>query len=145
MAVVARSADRSHRPADGAAEQALLRVLRRDRARVGVSPCFPSLRDTPQALRFARLALAGLRGTGPGVARFDDDPLAMVVAAAPAEAAHLVGTVLRPVVELPVVERAVCCRPWSTGSPPRARPPRRAGACSCIPTPSATGCAVSRN
>ncbi|MGW1669808.1 PucR family transcriptional regulator [Streptomyces sp. NPDC002324] len=90
----------------GTAEQALLRVLRRDRARVGVSPCFPSLRDTPQALRFARLALAGLRGTGPGVARFDDDPLAMVVAAAPAEAAHLVGTVLRPVVELPVVERA---------------------------------------
>ncbi|TQJ37383.1 MULTISPECIES: PucR family transcriptional regulator [Streptomyces] len=88
------------------AESACLRVLRRARARVGVSPCFPSLRDTPQALHFARLALAGLRGTGPGVARFDDNPLAMVVAAAPAEAAHLVGVVLQPLVDLPVAERA---------------------------------------
>ncbi|MFF9038243.1 PucR family transcriptional regulator [Streptomyces sp. NPDC014892] len=89
-----------------AAEDTCLGVLRRTRARVGVSPSFDSLRDTPQALRFARLALAGLRGDGPGVARFDDDPLAMVVAAAPAEAAHLVDVVLRPVVDLPVVERA---------------------------------------
>lgn len=90
----------------GTADGAWLRVLRRARARVGVSPSFHSLRDTPQALRFARLALAGLRGAGPGVARFDDDPLAMVVAAAPAEAAQLVGVVLRPVLDLPVAERA---------------------------------------
>ncbi|WP_398683094.1 PucR family transcriptional regulator [Streptomyces akebiae] len=89
-----------------AAEGACLGILRRTRARVGVSPSFHSLRDTPQALRFARLALAGLRGGGPGVARFDDDPLAMVVAAAPAEAAHLVEVVLRPLVDLPVAERA---------------------------------------
>ncbi|WP_268270441.1 helix-turn-helix domain-containing protein [Streptomyces sp. MNU76] len=89
-----------------AAEGIFLGVLRRTRARVGVSPSFHSLRDTPQALRFARLALAGLRDGGPGVARFDDDPLAMVVAAAPAEAAHLVEVVLRPVLDLPVAERA---------------------------------------
>ncbi|KAB1148877.1 PucR family transcriptional regulator [Streptomyces luteolifulvus] len=88
------------------AEGTCLRILRRARARVGVSPSFPSLRDTPQALRFARLALAGLRGTGPGVARFDDDPLAMVVVAAPAEAAHLVEVVLRPLINLPAAERA---------------------------------------
>jgi hypothetical protein len=88
------------------AESTCLRILRRARARVGVSPSFPSLRDTPQALRFARLALAGLRGTGPGVARFDDDPLAMVVVAAPAEAAHLVEVVLRPLIDLPAAERA---------------------------------------
>ncbi|WP_244904957.1 PucR family transcriptional regulator [Streptomyces prasinopilosus] len=89
------------------AEGALLRVLNRARgARVGVSPRFDSLRDAPQALRFARLALAGLRRTGPGVARFDDDPLAMVVAAAPAEAAHLTEVVLRPVLGLPAAERA---------------------------------------
>ncbi|CAM5565093.1 helix-turn-helix domain-containing protein [Streptomyces tanashiensis] len=72
-----------------------LRILRRTRARVGFSPRFHSLRDTPQALRFARLALAGLEGAGPGVARFDDNPLAMVVSAAPAEAAHLMEVVLR--------------------------------------------------
>ncbi|MBC2906924.1 helix-turn-helix domain-containing protein [Streptomyces cupreus] len=88
------------------AESACLRILRGAGARVGVSPCFHSLRDTPQALRFARLALAGLQGTGPGVARFDDNPLAMVVAAAPAEAAHLVEVVLRPVLDLPAAERA---------------------------------------
>lgn len=88
------------------AESTCLRILRRAGARVGVSPCFHSLRDTPQALRFARLALSGLQGTGPGVARFDDDPLAMVVAAAPAEAAHLVEVVLQPVLDLPAAERA---------------------------------------
>ncbi|MFE2009783.1 PucR family transcriptional regulator [Streptomyces sp. NPDC059491] len=89
-----------------AAEDTCLRVLRRTRARVGFSPRFDSLRDTPQALRFARLALGGLRGTGPGVARFDDDPLAMVVAAAPVEAAHLRELVLRPLLDLPAAERS---------------------------------------
>ncbi|MER6126818.1 helix-turn-helix domain-containing protein [Streptomyces sp. NPDC001795] len=88
------------------AEKTGLRILRRARARVGVSPLFHSLRDTPQALRFARLALAGLPGTGPGVARFDDNPLAMLVAAAPAEAAHLVEVVLKPLLGLPAPERA---------------------------------------
>ncbi|MER5585468.1 helix-turn-helix domain-containing protein [Streptomyces asoensis] len=88
------------------AESTFLRVLRGTQSRVGVSPSFPSLRDTPQALRFARLALAGLREARAGVARFDDDPLAMVVAAAPAEAAHLVGVVLQPLIDLPVAERA---------------------------------------
>lgn len=89
-----------------AAEDRCLRVLRRRRARVGFSPCFGSLRDAPQALRFARLALSRLPGAGPGVARFDDDPLAMVVAAAPAEAAHLVEVTLRPVLDLPAAERS---------------------------------------
>ncbi|ROQ26368.1 DNA-binding PucR family transcriptional regulator [Streptomyces sp. PanSC19] len=89
-----------------AAETTCLRILRRTRARVGFSPRFRSLRDTPRALRFARLALAGLEGTGPGVARFDDNPLAMVVAAAPAESAHLMEVVLRPVLDLPAAERS---------------------------------------
>nr|WP_051827774.1 helix-turn-helix domain-containing protein [Streptomyces bicolor] len=87
-------------------ESTCLRILRRAGARVGVSPCFHSLRDTPRALRFARLALAGLQGAAPGVARFDDSPLAMVLAAAPAEAAHLVEVVLQPLLDLPAVERA---------------------------------------
>ncbi|MDX2868439.1 helix-turn-helix domain-containing protein [Streptomyces scabiei] len=88
------------------AETVSLSALRRSRARVGVSPRFDSLRDTPQALRFARLALAGLPGGGPGVARFDDSPLSMLVAAAPAEATRLVEVVLRPVLDLPAAERA---------------------------------------
>ncbi|MFE2011166.1 PucR family transcriptional regulator [Streptomyces sp. NPDC059491] len=88
------------------AETACLRVLRRAHARVGFSPRFQALQDTPQALRFARLALAGLRSGRTGVARFDDNPLAMVVAAAPAEAAHLVEAVLQPVIDLPAPERS---------------------------------------
>ncbi|MEV0640979.1 helix-turn-helix domain-containing protein [Streptomyces sp. NPDC050619] len=87
------------------AEATGLRILRRAGARVGVSPRFSSLRETPQALRFARLALAGLPGGGPGVARFDDNPLAMLVAAAPVEAAHLMNVVLKPVLDLPGLER----------------------------------------
>ncbi|WP_324612526.1 MULTISPECIES: helix-turn-helix domain-containing protein [unclassified Streptomyces] len=89
-----------------AAEVSCLRILRHGRARVGFSPCFDSLQNAPQALRFARLALSGLPGTGPGVARFDDNPLAMVVASAPAEAAHLVEVTLRPVLDLPTAERS---------------------------------------
>ncbi|GHF53125.1 PucR family transcriptional regulator [Streptomyces griseosporeus] len=92
--------------ARGEAESVALRALRRRRARVGVSPRFDSLRDTPQALRFARLALAGLPGAGAGVARFDDSPLAMLVVAAAAEAARLVQLALGPVLELPEAERA---------------------------------------
>ncbi|MFJ5534875.1 PucR family transcriptional regulator [Streptomyces sp. NPDC093261] len=89
-----------------AAESTGLRILRRAHARVGVSPGFHSLRETPQGLRFARLALASVPGSGPGVARFDDKPLAMVVAAAPAEASHLVRVALGPVLDLPAPERA---------------------------------------
>ncbi|MGW1051422.1 PucR family transcriptional regulator [Streptomyces sp. NPDC002521] len=88
------------------AETVSLRALRRRRARVGVSPRFDSLRDTPQALRFARLALAGLPGDGPGLTRFDDSPLAMLVAAAPAEASRLVEVSLGPLLALPEAERA---------------------------------------
>ncbi len=88
------------------AESVGLRALRSRRARVGVSPRFDSLRDTPQALRFARLALTGLPGDGPGVTRFDDSPLAMLVAAAPAEASRLVEVSLGPVLALPAAERA---------------------------------------
>jgi hypothetical protein len=87
------------------AETLSVRTLRRRRARVGISPLFDSLSDTPQALRFARLALTGLPGESAGVARFDDRPLAMVVAAAPEEATRLVRLVLKPVLALPSRDR----------------------------------------
>ncbi|MGY5115532.1 PucR family transcriptional regulator [Streptomyces sp. 900105755] len=87
------------------AETLSLRTLRRRRARVGISPLFDSLSDTPQALRFARLALTGLPGESAGVGRFDDRPLAMVVAAAPEEATRLARLVLEPVLALPPQDR----------------------------------------
>ncbi|GJF33460.1 hypothetical protein KNE206_61600 [Kitasatospora sp. NE20-6] len=86
-------------------EDVLLRLLRKHPVRVGVSPAYASLRDTPQALRFARLALGGLRGKARGTARFDDSPLAMLVAAAPGEAARLTRVVLGPLLALPREER----------------------------------------
>ncbi|WP_055530318.1 PucR family transcriptional regulator [Streptomyces graminilatus] len=87
------------------ADAVTFRALGARKARVGVSPCFDSLRDTPQALRFAGLALAGLPTAESGVARFDDSPLAMLVAAAPAEAARLARLVMGPILDLPAPER----------------------------------------
>ncbi|MFE7797414.1 PucR family transcriptional regulator [Nocardia sp. NPDC057440] len=86
-------------------EAAVLKPLRRRGARVGVSPAYEALPDTPQALHFARLALSGLRGRISGVAQFDDNPLAMVVAAAPVEAARMVRVRLGPLLALPREER----------------------------------------
>ncbi|WP_330180278.1 helix-turn-helix domain-containing protein [Nocardia sp. NBC_01503] len=86
-------------------EPAVLRTLRKHRTRVGISPPYESLPETPQALHFARLALTGLRGRATGVARFDDNPLAMLIAAAPVEAARMVHVQLGPILELPYEER----------------------------------------
>ncbi|KUJ41293.1 transcriptional regulator, Fis family protein [Streptomyces albus subsp. albus] len=89
-----------------AGEEAALRILGRPpTGRVGVSPVYDSLRDTPKALRLARLALAGLRGRPSGLARFDDNPVAMLVAAAPDEAGRIARAVFDRVLELPVEER----------------------------------------
>ncbi|UKY48248.1 PucR family transcriptional regulator [Streptomyces inhibens] len=60
----------------------------------------------PRALHYARLALAGLPAGRPGVARFDDNPLATLVAAAPAEADRVARAVLGKVLDLPQKERA---------------------------------------
>lgn len=76
----------------------VLTVLRRANARAGVSPVYRTLRETPQALQFARLALRGL-GDGE-VAQFADTPLAVLMAAAPAEAGQVAARVLGPVLAL---------------------------------------------
>lgn len=86
-------------------EPAALTALRKHRVRVGVSPPYDALPETPRALHFARLALTGLRGKHSGVARFDDDPLAMVIAAAPVEAERMVRVCLGPLLSLPYDER----------------------------------------
>lgn len=89
-----------------AAEETALRVLGRSATcRIGVSPGYDSLRDTPKALRLARLALAGLRGRPSGLARFDDSPVAMLVAAAPDDAARIARAVFDRVLHLPPEER----------------------------------------
>ncbi|MFE3443586.1 PucR family transcriptional regulator [Nocardia sp. NPDC059180] len=86
-------------------EAAALTTLRRHRACAGVSPPYDALTETPQALHFARLALAGLGTRARGVARFDDNPFGMLVAAAPLEAERMVQIRLGPILALPHDER----------------------------------------
>ncbi|MGW4740844.1 PucR family transcriptional regulator [Nocardia xishanensis] len=87
-------------------EALALKALRKHRARAGMSPPYDTLTETPQALHFARLALAGMGTRRFGVARFDDNPLAMLAAAAPAEAERMVRVRLGPLLALPYEERA---------------------------------------
>ncbi|MFD7842184.1 PucR family transcriptional regulator [Nocardia sp. NPDC059764] len=86
-------------------ERSALKALRAHHTRVGISPPYDALPETPQALHFARLALTGLRDRPRGVARFDDDPLAMLIAAAPIEAERMTRVSLGPLLALPYEER----------------------------------------
>lgn len=93
-------------------EEAALRITGSTAAcRVGVSPPYGSLRDTPDALRLARLALAGLRVRTSGIARFYDSPVAVLAAAAPDEAGRIARAVFDRVPALPLDERT---RPLET-------------------------------
>ncbi|MEU8582074.1 PucR family transcriptional regulator [Streptomyces sp. L500] len=88
-------------------EEAALRVLgRAGGSPVGVSPPYAALQDTPRALRLARLALSGARGRAAGVARFDDSPVSLLVAASPEEAGRIARTVFAGVLKLPAAECA---------------------------------------
>jgi hypothetical protein len=88
------------------AEDATLRLLGGcATARVGVSPAYRALRETPRALRLARLALARVPRQATGVVRFDDSPVAMLVAASVDEAGRIADTVFARVLELPCEER----------------------------------------
>ncbi|MBL1085228.1 helix-turn-helix domain-containing protein [Streptomyces actinomycinicus] len=84
-------------------------VLRRlATARVGVSPAFASLDGSGQALRHARLAMNSRPAqAAPRVVPFQDDPLTLVMAAAPEAAADLARTVMGPVLALGTDARAV--------------------------------------
>ncbi|MFC9929815.1 PucR family transcriptional regulator [Streptomyces sp. NPDC127190] len=92
-------------PAGPDGEEAVLRVLGGFTAsRVGVSPAYSALRDTPRALRLARLCLARLPKGAAGVVRFDDSPVATLVAASLDEAGRIARAVFARVLELPPEE-----------------------------------------
>lgn len=76
-------------------------------ARVGVSPTFFRLADTPRALRLARAALTASGPEDSRVRVFASSPIAALVVAAPEEAARLTETVLGPVLALPPADRDV--------------------------------------
>jgi hypothetical protein len=77
------------------------------RSRVGVSPVYSSLRDTPRALHLARVALAGGGAGQAEVTVFDPSPLAALVAHDMSEGKRIVRRVLGAVFELPAEDRVV--------------------------------------
>ncbi|UQS24630.1 helix-turn-helix domain-containing protein [Amycolatopsis thermalba] len=76
-------------------------------ARIGLSPAYPHLRETPRALRLARLALGTLPPGRAGVAPWDDAPVAVLIAAAPGEAERVASAVFGPLLDLPPADRKV--------------------------------------
>jgi hypothetical protein len=68
--------------------------------RVGVSPVYPALEETPRALYLARVALQSAPPGAPSVRQFDDTPLATLVAAAPEAATRIARQVLGGLLEL---------------------------------------------
>lgn len=87
--------------------EALLAVLRAAaRSRIGVSPPYRALADTPRALHLAQAALAGLPPGAADVRTFSPVPLAALMACEPDEARRLADQVLGSVLGLPPEDRA---------------------------------------
>jgi len=77
--------------------------------RVGVSARFDDLRDTPQALHFARVVLRGLPGGTSRVAVFDGSILATAAVSAPGVMVRSIANALKGFDDLPDYERKVLC------------------------------------
>lgn len=69
-------------------------------SRVGVSPAFSRLDQTPRALHLARNALGAGRIGVAAVTVFDDSPVPMLVVSAPTTAAAISKQILGPILEL---------------------------------------------
>jgi len=82
-------------------------VLDRQAGRpIGVSPPYPTLDGTRTALRFAKIAMSGVRSAGPQVIVFDKSPLAVTAASTPEVMARVAGSILGPLDRFPAGERA---------------------------------------
>jgi DNA-binding PucR family transcriptional regulator len=77
------------------------------KSRLGISPTFTGLENTPRALRLAHVARSSIATDEPRVASFEVSPLAMLVAAAPEESVDIAHRVLHPVLGLPAAERTL--------------------------------------
>ena len=91
---------------------------------IGVSGLFAHLRDTPDAVHGARIALTTLSHQGQRVVQYDNRPLAMLVSAAPAEAERVAKAVFGDLLALKPHESAALTRTlraWcaNDGSPDR--------------------------
>jgi hypothetical protein len=75
--------------------------------RVGVSPPYPALDETAQALRLARIALAATRAGGAEVTLFDAAPLAVTAVSASDVLSRVTRTVLGSLLDMPADERTI--------------------------------------
>lgn len=73
--------------------------------RIGISPVYRCLADTPRAVRLAHVAGASIPLGEARAACFNDSPLSMLVAASPEESASIATRILKPILELPASER----------------------------------------
>ncbi|MGA7053618.1 MAG: helix-turn-helix domain-containing protein, partial [Mycobacterium sp.] len=96
-----------HVPTEQQLDKVVALVSRTAVDRVGVSARFNDLRETPQALHFARMTLLGRPDRTSPVAVFDGTLLATAVLAAPEVMVKSVGTVLACFGDLPDEEREV--------------------------------------
>ena len=113
-------------------------------ARVGISPVYAALEETPRALYLARLALQSAPPGTRMVRRFDDTPLATLVAAAPEAATRDRPAGARTATRsCAATSRTRCWKRWRRGWPLMARPPQPGSGCSSTRTRSGTGCAAS--
>jgi DNA-binding PucR family transcriptional regulator len=96
-----------HVNSDHRFEKVLGLVSRMAGGRVGVSARFDDLRDTPQALHFAKASLRGRADHTSQVAVFDGSILATAAVSAPEVMVKSVGTALDGFSELPDEERGV--------------------------------------
>jgi len=71
---------------------------------VGLSEPYPSLDQTPAALRQARLALATANRGTQELVRYEQVPVAVLIASAPEAATTVARTILAPVLALPATE-----------------------------------------
>jgi hypothetical protein len=77
------------------------------RVRQGISPVFDDLAGTPDALRFARIALAASPPSTPNVVVFDEAALSVAAVGAPDVMDRVATMVLGPVLALPATDRDV--------------------------------------
>ncbi|MFF3573624.1 PucR family transcriptional regulator [Nocardia jiangxiensis] len=92
---------------DAQLRNALALLSRTATARVGVSPRFDDLRDTAQALRYARIALRGRAEPGEFVTIFDNSILGSAAVSAPEVTTKLVAPLFESFAELAEEEREV--------------------------------------
>src|SRR5207249_10869541 len=89
-----------------AALERLVSTLRKTAtSRVGISPTYTDLADTPRSLHYARIALKSSPPGSRAVVLFDEAPLSVVVASAPDTATRITRTILGPLLDLPPDER----------------------------------------